>query len=96
MSGFFTPRERAHRARAINGAIAWMAEQFGHATRDQFLQANAAHGAGPMLLDAMLSHGYLVRHRNSDDLELTPLGYQRDQAEADPSTFAPAGEGLRP
>ena len=50
--------------------------------------------AGPMLLDALLSHGYLVRHRNSDHLELTPLGYQRERAVADPLTFALAREGL--
>lgn len=96
MSDFFTPAERAERAERINRGIAWMAEQFGHSTRDEFLQAQAGDGGGPMLLDALLSQGYLVQHRNSDAIELTPYGYQRERAVADPLTFALAGEGLSP
>lgn len=96
MTGFFTPAERQQRADRLNAAIAWMATQFGHSDRDAFLRAQAAAGAGPMVLDALLSHGYLVQHRNSDAIELTPYGYQRERAVADPLTFALAREGLRP
>lgn len=74
-----------------DGMIAFAAE-FGVMERDQFYRKAAERGHnGPMLLDAMLSHGY-ARHRGSE-VVMTPEGFRVEKLLETPE---PEDEGDAP
>ena len=86
---FFTIAEENERRARIHDALAWMAGEFGHAERDAFLRAHGDTGGGPMLLQAVVSAGYVTERRGQ--LEMTPLGYVRERAHAPPPVYMPEG-----
>lgn len=74
--------EQQHVQNRITAGLVWLAQNFGTADADEFSKAH--HPGGRMLLEGLVSRGYVVHRPKLDDYTLTRAGFTREKFVAAP------------